>query len=128
MSAIPIVLLAEDNPQKHHISRSLLEQCGCRVIEAKDGEEAVHLALHERPRLILLDLKTPVLDGYEAARRIREHRRDVPMLAYTAEYSYSLSEAALEAGFDDYIKKPVDLETMQDLIEEYFPRDLQNGS
>src|SRR5918992_1237560 len=100
----PLVLLAEDNPDQQYITRGLLEQCGCRVVEAMNGEQAVSLALTELPDLILLDLRMPVLDGYEAARRIRSLPvgRGVPMVAYTALYSYSLTQNALDAGFDEY--------------------------
>ena len=117
------VLLAEDKPDDQYVTRMLLEQCGCRVVEAKDGEEAVALALLKRPNLILLDLRMPVVDGYEAARRIRRHpdMRQVPMIAYTAYYSYSLTEGATEAGFDEYIVKPVKFEDMQKLVDRYLP-------
>ena len=115
------VLLAEDKPGDQYVSRTLLEQCGCHVIEARGGEEAVSLALLQRPNMILLDLKMPVLDGYEAARRIRAHpeMRQVPMIAYTAAYSYSLTEGAIAAGFDEYIVKPISLEDMQKLTDRH---------
>ena len=117
------VLLAEDKPDDQYVTRMLLEQCGCRVIEAKDGEEAVALAVSEHPDIILLDLRMPVVDGYEAARRIRAHpeMRGVPMVAYTAYYSYSLTEGATEAGFDEYIVKPINFDDMRKLIERHLP-------
>ena len=115
--------MAEDKPDNQYATRRLLEQCGCHVIEARGGEEAVTLARSKRPHLILLDLKTPVLDGYEAARRIRRHpdMRRVPMVAYTADYSYSLTEGAIEAGFDEYIVKPINFEEMQRLVDRHLP-------
>ncbi|HEV2707561.1 MAG TPA: response regulator [Pyrinomonadaceae bacterium] len=119
----PSVLLAEDNPEHQLITRSLLEACGCRVIEAANGEEAVTLAKLKRPRMILLDLRMPVVDGLEAARRIRAlpGMSGVPMVAYTAIYSYSLTELATAAGFDEYVKKPVTLEMMAQLLDRYLP-------
>ena len=119
----PFVLLAEDNPEHQLITRGLLEECGCEVIEAANGEEAVRLAKLKRPDMILLDLRMPVVDGLEAARRIREASGlgDVPMVAYTAIYSYSLTELASAAGFDEYLKKPVTLGMMAELLDRYLP-------
>lgn len=72
--------------------------------------------------MIVLDLKTPVLDGFETARRIRKitDLKAVPMVAYTADYSYSLADEALNAGFDEYDIKPVTLEDMRKLVSRYF--------
>ena len=125
----PTALLAEDRPEEQYTTRILLEKCGCRVIEAMSGEEAVSLALRERPDLILMDVMTPKLDGYEAARRIR---RDpglggVPVIAYTAYYSYSLTEGALKAGFDEYLIKPVTLEGVRQLVRQYLPGTEKKG-
>ena len=119
----PTVLLAEDNPEHQYITRGLLEECGCRVVEATNGEDAVGRAGAVRFDMILLDLRLPIMDGYEAARRIRKLPRmgDVPMIAYTAYYSYSLSDDASTAGFDEYIVKPVTFEEMKELIDRYFP-------
>ena len=129
MSKNPTVLLAEDDPAHQHKTRVLLEECGCRVVEAMDGEEAVSLAASIRVDLLMLDLKMPLLDGYEAARRIRglNGMDKVPLVAYTADYSYSLTEGAIEAGFDEYIVKPVDVEKMRELLERYFPDRTEKG-
>jgi two-component system, cell cycle response regulator DivK len=117
----PTVLLTEDDPEQQYKSRELLEQCGCRVVEAKDGVEAFELALAENPDMIILDLKTPVLDGFEVARRVRKitDLKDVPMVAYTADYSYSLTAEALDAGFDEYVLKPLTFEDMSKLLGRY---------
>lgn len=121
MGDAPVVLLAEDNPDHHHITRGLLEACGCVVAEAWDGSQAVEAAARARPDMILLDLRMPVLDGYEAARRIRRTLPRTPMVAYTAVYSYSLTNSALDAGFDDYVIKPVGLDDMRRLLGKYLP-------
>jgi CheY-like chemotaxis protein len=117
----PIVLLAEDNTEQQYKTRVLLEECGCRVVEAMSGVEAFEIALTEKPDMIVLDLKTPVLDGFETARRIRKvtDLRDVPMVAYTADHSYSLTDEALGAGFDEYVIKPGTLEDMKKLVSRY---------
>ena len=125
----PLVLLAEDNPDEQYVTRGLLEACGCRVVEAMNGEQAVSLALRERPDLILLDLRMPVLDGFEAAQRIRRHpgMDVVPMVAYTGVYTYSTTAHALEAGFDEYITKPVTLDDMRGLVGRYLPGGEEEG-
>ena len=127
------VLLAEDRPDEQYVTTMLLEGCGCRVIEAADGEEAVALAARERPDLILLDLKMPVLDGYEAARRIRRDPalRAVPMVAYTAYHSSSPAHDALaahDAGFDEYVIKPLAPDAMQELVRRLLPAAKKKGA
>ena len=121
MSDQPTVLLAEDNPDEQYVTRVLLEECGCRVIEAESGEQAVTLALLRRPDMILMDLRMPVLDGFEAAGRIRRapEMREVPMIAYTGVYTYSMTQHAIEAGFDEYITKPVTLDDVRELVNRY---------
>ncbi|MDQ3819451.1 MAG: response regulator [Acidobacteriota bacterium] len=117
----PTILLAEDEPEEQYKTRVLLEQCGCRVVEADSGLEAFELALTSNPDLVLLDLKTPVVDGFEIARRVRKitELRDVSIVGYTAHYSYSRTEEALEAGFDEYIIKPLTLEDVRALLRRY---------
>lgn len=75
------------------------------MVEAGSGIHALELAITSEPDMILLDLKTPVLDGCEVARRVRKiaDLKEVPMVAYTADYSYSFMNEALNAGFEEYI-------------------------
>jgi two-component system cell cycle response regulator DivK len=88
--------------------RDLLSTAGYALIEAVDGEEGVRLARSERPDLILMDIQLPVLDGYEATRRIRAiaDLKSVPIIAVTS-YALSGDEAKTrEAGCDSYVAKP----------------------
>ena len=133
MSEVMTVLLAEDRPDEQYVTTMLLEGCGCRVIEAADGAEAVALAVRERPDLILLDLKMPVLDGYEAARRIRRDPalRSVPVVAYTAYHSYSPAQdahEALAAGFDEHVIKPLAPDEMRELVRRHLPAGKKKGA
>ena len=102
------VLVVEDHEDNRQILRDLLGSAGFEIIEAENGEEAVTLAETGRPDVILMDIQLPVLDGYEATRRIKANprSRSIPVIVVT---SYALSgdeEKARLAGCDDYVSKP----------------------
>ena len=101
-------VLVEDQEDNREILRALLESIGHQMIEAFDGEAAVAKAIEYRPDLILMDIQLPVMDGYEATRRIRANvdLRSIPIIVVT---SYALSgdeEKARAAGCDAYVTKP----------------------
>ena len=111
----PTALVADDHEDDRELARVLLNQCcACRVIEAEDGAEAVELARRERPDLILMDLSLPVVDGWEATRRLKAapETRSIPVIALSAHAMEGDREQALAAGCDDYDTKPVDLERL----------------
>jgi two-component system, cell cycle response regulator DivK len=102
------ILVVEDQEDNRRIIRDLLASAGYEMIEAVDGEAGVRLAETERPDLILMDIQLPVLDGYEATRRIKAdpELRAIPIIVVT---SYALSGddvKATEAGCDAYVAKP----------------------
>jgi len=103
------ILLVEDNEMNRDMLSRRLERKGYEVICALDGEQAVVLAQSENPALILMDMSLPVLDGWEATRRIRAARPAVPIIALTAHAMSSDEQKAKEAGCDDYDTKPVEL-------------------
>ena len=105
----PTVLLAEDSEDARHVLSLELRHTGCRVLEASDGREAVETALTAHPDLILMDLHMPLLDGLAATEQIRAHDEldAVPIIAVTAFDTYGIREAALEAGCQDYLLKPL---------------------
>jgi len=105
------ILLVEDNEMNRDmLSRRLLRH-GYEVVMAVDGEQGVAMAASERPDLILLDMSLPVMDGWEAARRIKgaAPMSHVPIIALTAHAMDGDREAARAAGCDDYDTKPVEL-------------------
>jgi CheY-like chemotaxis protein len=111
------LLVAEDDAVSALAVRRILERCGHDVLVAKDGREAVDLALAYRPDLILMDIGMPVLDGVAAAAAIREAaaregRSTVPVIALTAHAMAGDREALLAAGMDGYLSKPVDHEAL----------------
>jgi two-component system cell cycle response regulator DivK len=105
------ILVVEDQADNMQILRDLLTSAGYELIEAKDGEEGVKVATAERPDLILMDIQLPLLDGYEATRRIKSDPalRAIPIIVVTS-YALSGDEAkAREAGCDGYVPKPFSL-------------------
>ncbi|HKR02841.1 MAG TPA: response regulator [Pyrinomonadaceae bacterium] len=104
------VLVVDDFEDTRVMLRRMLETHDYRVMEASDGQEAVEMAQRACPNLILMDLNMPLVDGLAAATQIRACKgrcRNVPILAMTAFDTYGMKEAALEAGCDDYITKPI---------------------
>jgi len=104
------VLIVDDFEDTRAVLRQMLETHDYCVVEAADGQEAVEVARRECPNFILMDLHMPLVDGLTATTQIRECKgrcRNVPILAITAFDTYGMKEAALEAGCDDYITKPI---------------------
>lgn len=116
------ILVVEDNEDNRHILVYRLRKIGdFDILEAADGQEALDLLAQDPPDLMFLDLKLPVLNGWETARRIRAMQgpiRDLPIIALTAQAMVGDEEKALAAGCDDYIAKPiVDAQVVKEKIE-----------
>lgn len=111
------ILVVEDTDDNLEILQIVLEREGYEVLKAGDGLQGVSMAINERPDLVLMDIRLPEIDGYEATRRIKADPRaaKIPIIAVT---SYAMSgdrKKCLDAGCDDYITKPYlppDLVTM----------------
>jgi two-component system cell cycle response regulator DivK len=105
------ILLVEDNVDNLELVRFLLERSGYRVLVAHDGQMGLDIARHELPDLILMDLSLPGVDGWTAARELKEDPKtaSIPLLALTAHTLPGDRNKALESGFDGYISKPIDL-------------------
>ena len=102
------ILVVEDQADNRRILRDLLTSAGYEIIQAETGEEALAAAARDRPDLILMDIQLPLLDGYEATRRIKAdpELRAIPIIVIT---SYALSgdeSKARAAGCDAYVSKP----------------------
>ena len=116
------ILLVEDNEMNRDMLSRRLERKGYQVVMAQDGEIGVAMAQSEAPDLILMDMSLPVLDGWEATRRLKSDAalQRVPIIALTAHAMSSDRDKALEAGCDDYDTKPIDfprlLEKMETLL------------
>jgi len=113
------VLLVEDNEMNRDMLSRRLERKGFEVVFAQDGSVAVELASSEQPALILMDMSLPVMDGWEATRRIKANpaTKDIPVIALTAHAMAGDKEKAMEAGCEDYDTKPVDFPRLLGKIE-----------
>jgi len=119
------IMVAEDFDDTRVMLRRALQMNGYRVVEASNGLEAVEMVRGGGcPDLVLMDLNMPVMDGLEATERIRECRgicKDVVILAITAYDTYGMKEAALEAGCDGYITKPIDFDRLDTIFTRLLP-------
>ncbi len=116
-----LILIVEDNEKNLKLVRDVLQFRGYRTLEAGTAGEGISLAGAHRPDLILMDIQLPILDGYEATRRIKAdpELREIPIIAVT---SYALSGddvKALEAGCDAYVTKPFSPRALLAKIREY---------
>ena len=116
---MPKILLVEDNEMNRDMLSRRLERKGYQVVIAVDGQSGVEMALTEAPNLILMDMSLPVLDGWEASRRLKADAasKHIPVIALTAHAMSSDRDKALEAGCDDYDTKPIDLPRLLGKIE-----------
>ena len=113
------ILLVEDNEMNRDMLSRRLMRKGYQVILATDGQDGVDTAVSQLPDLVLMDMSLPVLDGWEATRRLKAEpaTRRIPVIALTAHAMSSDRGKALEAGCDDYDTKPVDLPRLLGKIE-----------
>jgi CheY-like chemotaxis protein len=121
------ILLAEDNPVNQLLAVRVLENMGHRVTVADDGAKALTAVQQERFDLVLMDVQMPVLGGLEATAAIRAAERAsggvrVPVVAMTANAMQGDRERCLEAGMDDYISKPIDMQQLRATIERVMTR------
>jgi CheY-like chemotaxis protein len=116
---MPRVLYVEDNEMNRDMLSRRLQRRGFEVLIAEDGEQGVILAAAEKPDLILMDMSLPVLDGWEATRRIKAapDTRCIPIIGLTAHAMAADRDKCLEAGCDDYDTKPVELGRLLEKIE-----------
>lgn len=117
------ILYVEDNDDNIYMITRRLGRYGYEVIVAKDGEEGIAMVHSETPSLILMDLDLPVVDGWEATRRLKasDETRHIPIIAVSAYAMDSDRERALAAGCDDFFSKPVDLKDLLERIESLLP-------
>ncbi len=113
------ILLVEDNYRNRNMLSRRLERRNYEVVIALDGESGLALAASEAPDLILMDMSLPILDGWEATRRLKADAatQHIPVIALTAHAMSSDRDKALEAGCDDYDTKPIELPRLLEKME-----------
>jgi two-component system, cell cycle response regulator DivK len=118
------VLIVEDNEKNMKLFRDVLQATGYSTLEATTGEEAIELSLSQAPALVLMDVQLPGIDGVEALERLRQNERtaSIPVLALTAQAMSGDRERFLEAGFDGYLAKPVDVGALIEAVREHCDR------
>jgi two-component system cell cycle response regulator DivK len=116
---MPRILLIEDNEMNRDMLSRRLERKGYETIIAVDGQEGVDKTESEKPDLILMDMSLPVLDGWEATRKLKSNEvtQGIPIIGLSAHAMSGDREKAIEAGCDDYDTKPVELPRLLEKIE-----------
>ena len=117
----PTILIAEDNPGNYKLCEMILQK-EYALLHAWNGQEAVELYREHQPMLILMDIKMPVMDGYEATREIRKISSRVPIIAVTA-FAFEGDETKiLQSGFDAFTTKPLQIKALKEKISEFVNR------
>ena len=113
------ILYVEDNEDNIYMLTRRLGRKGYEVLVATDGKTGVEMASSERPELVLMDLNLPVLDGWEATRRLKAapETKSIPVIALSAFAMAGDRDRAIEAGCDDYVSKPIDFKLLYSKIE-----------
>lgn len=115
------ILVVEDNERNMKLFRDVLGAAGYATLEATTGAQAVELATEHRPRLVLMDVRLPDVDGVETLGRLREDDRtaSIQVLAVTAQAMHGDRERFLAAGFDGYLSKPVDIVELVETVRRH---------
>ena len=124
-SDAPLVLVVDDNVINRRVAHLQLARLGYRVIEAENGRDALARAAASSPSVILMDIEMPVMDGYEATRRLRDAEGDagrVPVIALTAHAIAGYRERVMRAGMDDYLTKPLRREELDATLRRVLPK------
>lgn len=116
------ILIAEDEEVNYLFFKEFLTNLDYKVLHASNGAQAVeYCRSHSEIRLVLMDMKMPILSGYEATKQIKSFRPTLPIIAQTAYALANDRKKVLEAGCDDYIAKPIHIRELKRLLDKYLP-------
>ena len=116
----PLILYVEDNDSNRLLARAVLEnRLGCRLLDAGDGLAGIGIAETQRPDLILMDLHLPRMDGFQALRQLRANSvtAGIPVVAVSADAAAETQRRAVDAGFDGYLNKPLDMSELKRMLD-----------
>jgi len=120
LNGLPVMLIADDESTHRIYLDSFLKKYTSRIFQARNGREAVDLCReHPEIQLVMMDIKMPVLDGFEATREIKSFRNDILIIAFTAYAMNRDRKAALDAGCDDYVAKPTDSDGLLEVLKKH---------
>ena len=113
------ILIVDDSIDNLDLSRMLLELEGYSVRTAENAEEAMRVLAAFHPSLILMDIQLPHISGYEATKKIKSLKKDLPIIAQTAHFLNDEKKKAFKAGCDGYISKPIDSEELFSIFNKF---------
>ena len=114
-----VILIAEDEESNYSFLEHVLKRTGVKILWAKNGKETVNIAKTEKVDLILMDIRMPGMNGYEAAELIKQENTDIPIIAQTAYALKGEKELSLNSGCDDYIAKPIDIIQLMEVLNRH---------
>jgi len=121
----PTILIAEDSLDSREMMQVLLESRGYRVLSADNGERALEVAVTNHPDAVLLDLQLPKLDGLSVTRSLRQLPlfKSLPIIVLSGHDPSRYRQAAMDAGCDDYLLKPINFDGLQEVLDRLVPRE-----
>lgn len=124
-----LILIVEDNEKNRRLARDILQVKGYRTIEAETAETGLEMAPKENPDLVLMDIQLPGMNGIQALKKLRESEatRAIPVLAFTASVMPQDRREIMDAGFDGFVAKPVNLKEFIAAIAKALGNDQSGG-
>lgn len=115
-----VILIVEDNETSYFLLKEILEDTGVQLLRTENGEEALEM-VKKRPEidLVIMDILLPVMNGIEATKKIKQIRKDLPVIAQTANAMFDDRSKYINAGCDDYISKPINLSELMQIISKF---------
>ena len=114
------ILITEDTPENFNLLKDILEDTQAKILWAKNGKEAVEQCkINQNIDIVLMDIKMPVMNGYQAISLIKEFKKNLPIIVQTAFFNSDEKEKSFKAGCDDYITKPINIKELLSTINKY---------
>lgn len=124
------ILIVEDNPQNVRLLKMALRAKGYTLLEAADGEEALDMAINNRPDLIIMDIQLPKVNGVEVTKKLRQMSdfKQTPIIAVTAYAMKGDEEKIMKAGCDAYVPKPINTRQLPEIVAKMLLQRQKDGS